>query len=65
MSTSTGKQFACNFERIIQLYSRLGSVVQTMWMDTEFNKVVPEVPGIVINTSVAKEHVVEVDCWIM
>ena len=30
-------------------------------MDMEFDKVVPELPGVVVNTSTAREHVREIE----
>ena len=44
------------------VYARAGFVVQTLLMDMEFNKVIPELPEVVINTSAASEHVAEVEC---
>ena len=54
-------QLASNLKRIIQLYSRAGFIVQTILMDMEFNKVIPELPEVNINTSAASEHVAEVE----
>ena len=55
------KQFASNLTKIITLYSRAGFVIQTILMDMEFNKVAPELPDVIINTSTAPEHVAEVE----
>ena len=54
-------QLASNLKRIIGLYSRAGFVIQTILMDMEFNKVIPELPEVNINTSAASEHVAEVE----
>ena len=53
-------QLASNLKRIISLYSRAGFTIQTILMNMEFNKVIPEIPEVVINTSAASEHVAEV-----
>ena len=58
---SMARQLACNLRRIIALYSRAGFTIQTILMDMEFNKVIPELPEVIINTSVASEHVAEVE----
>ena len=52
---------ASNLKWIIGLYSRAGFVIQTILMDMEFNKIIPELPDININTSKASEHVAEVE----
>ena len=57
MPTHAAKQLACSLVRTIQLYFRVGFIVQTILMDMEYDKVVPELLDVVINTSVAKEHV--------
>ena len=55
------KQLAYNLVNVIQLYSRAGFGVQTILMDMEFDKVIPELPGMVVNTSAAKEHVADIE----
>ena len=59
-SNQAATQLAHNLKRIISLYSRAGFIIQTSLMDMEFDKVVPEIPEVVINTSTASEHVAEV-----
>ena len=54
-------QLACNLRPIIKLCSRTGFVLQTILMDIEFDKVIPEIPKVSINTSVASEHVAEIE----
>ena len=56
----TANQLACNLKQIIRLFSRALFVVHTILMDMEFDKVVPYIPVVVINTSAASEHVAEV-----
>ena len=55
------KQLAHNLIKVVQLYSWAGFVVQTILMDMEFNKVIPELQGRVVNASAAKEHVAEIE----
>ena len=55
------KQLACNLIKVIQLYSWAGFVVQTILMDMAFDKVIPELPGMVVNTSATKEHIAEIE----
>ena len=59
MPNQTATQSACNLKRIIGLYSRAGFIIQTILMDMEFDKISPEIPEVVLNTSEASEHVAE------
>ena len=61
MPNQTATQLANNLKRIISLYSRAGFIIQTILMDMEFDKVVPEIPEVVVNTSAATKHVAEVE----
>ena len=61
-STQMTSQLACNLKRIISLYFRF--VIQTILMDMDFNKVIPEIPEFIINMSAASEHVAEVERYI-
>ena len=56
----TATQLAHNLKRIICIYSRAGSIIQTILMDIEFDKVVSEIPEVVVDISAASEHVAEV-----
>ena len=58
--TQMAKQLAYNLTKVLQLHSRAGFSVQTILIDMEFDKLVAEMPSIVINTSAAREHVAEV-----
>ena len=57
----TAKSLAARIEQIRHLYARGGFTVGTILMDNEFEKLRPLVPGININTTVAKEHVPEIE----
>ena len=52
---------ATNLKRIICLNYRAGFIVQTILMNMEYDKVAPEIPEVVINTSAALDHVAEVE----
>ena len=65
-------QLACHLKRIICLYSRAGFVIQAILMNMEFDKVIPGILKIVINTNAASEHdavverhirVIKERCW--
>ena len=43
-------QLACNLKRIIYLYVRDGFVIQTILIDMEFDKIIPEIPEVAIYT---------------
>ena len=55
------KQLACNLTKVKQLYSRAGFIVPTILMCIEFEKVIPEMPNVVIDTSAAREYQGEVE----
>ena len=58
----TGKQLAKSIKRVMQVYSRGGTIVQTVLMSMEFGKTVSELSGrTVVNTSAAREHVTEIE----
>ena len=61
MLNQAATQFACNLKRNISLYSSAGFIIQTILVDMEFDKFVPEIPDVVVNTSAASEHVAEVE----
>ncbi len=48
-------------EQVLKVYARGGFVVQTTMMNTEFEKLVDLLPGVVINTTAAQEHVGEIE----
>ena len=58
------RQLTCNLRRIISLYSKASFIIQTISMDMEINKVIPEISEVVINTSTASEHVAAVEMHI-
>ena len=46
----------------MKIYSKSGIIVQTVLMDTEFNKTIDNLmENIVVKTSAEKEHVVEIE----
>ena len=55
----TTKQIAKRIMSNIHLYREGGYKVQTLFIVNEFNKLLDELPIIIIITSAAKEHVVE------
>ncbi len=57
----TAKQLAAGITRMIDLYSHGGFQVGMVLMDSEFKKLQNLVPILAINTTVAKEHVPEVE----
>ena len=59
-SNQTETQLAHIKKRLISLYSRACFIIQTIHMDMELDKVVPEIPDVVVITSAASEHVAEV-----
>ena len=61
MLDQTANQVAFNLKRIISLYSRSGFTIQTIFMDMKFNKVIVEIPKVIINTSAPSEHVAKVE----
>jgi hypothetical protein len=48
-------------DRVVQIYSKAGFVVQTALMDMEFEKLRDKMPRVVINTTAAREHVGEIE----
>ena len=57
----TAKQLAAGITRMIDLYACRGFQVGTVLMDNEFEKLQNFVPILAINTTVAKEHIPEVE----
>ena len=55
MQNQMANQLVCNLRQIIKLYSRAGSVIQTILIDMEV-KVTPEIPEVNIDTSTVSEH---------
>ena len=60
MPTHTATYIIHNLTWIITLYTRAGFVVQIIILDIKCNKVVPELPKVVINTSASSEHMPDV-----
>ena len=56
-----GKQLADNIKKVLQLYYKAGFIIQTILMDMEFDKQMPLLPMVNINTNVPNEHVAEVE----
>jgi len=59
--SQTAKQLAAGITRMIDLYARKGFQVGTVLMDNEFERLPNLVPILAINTTVAKEHIPEVE----
>ena len=62
--SQTAKQLAAGITQMIALYARGGFQVGMVLMDNEFEKLRNLVPILAINTTAAKEHVLEVECKI-
>ena len=62
VKSTTAKQLAKSIKRVMQLYGRVGMVVQTVLMDMEFDKTVDGLSDkTVVNTFAAREHVAETE----
>jgi hypothetical protein len=60
VTTHTANSLTRHLEQVVQVYARAGFNVRTILMDGEFEKVKDEeLPSLVCNTTVAKEHVSE------
>ena len=60
--TCTDKQLSKYSKQVMTIYSRSGMIVQTVLMDTEFDKTIYEIMGNVsVNNSAAKEYVTEIE----
>lgn len=59
--SQTAKNLAAGIHRIMDLYARGGFQVGTVLMDNEFESLQNLVPIIVVNTTVAKENVPEIE----
>ncbi len=57
----TAKQLAAGITRMMDLYARGGFQVGTVLMGNKFKKLRNIVPILVVNTTAAKEHVLEVE----
>jgi hypothetical protein len=57
----TAKLLADRIKRIIDLYSRGGYQVGTVLMNNEFERLISLVPIIQMNTTAAKQHVLEIE----
>jgi hypothetical protein len=57
----TAKNLANNIKNILRVYDRGGFRVTTLLMDNEFESLSPLLPGIVTNTTAAREHVGEIE----
>ena len=58
------QQLECNLTKVIHLYSRADLFVQTILIDMKFEKVIPEIRNLFINTSRARENVGEIEQYI-
>lgn len=61
LNSRTAINLAASLDRVIKVYARAGFVIQTAMMDMEFQKLQNIMPGIVINTTAAREHVGEIE----
>jgi hypothetical protein len=55
----TAKRLIDTLERVIHIYRKVEFIVQTAHMDMEFKKLRDKLPNIILNTTAAQEHVVE------
>jgi len=61
LPSQTAKRLALTLERMMKVYTRGSSVVQTMMMDMEFEKLADLLPNVIINTTAAQEHYGEIE----
>ena len=61
MPRRTAKLLAKSIKKVITLYARGGFIVNLALMDKEFDKVQEHIPFWQINTTVAREHVGEIE----
>jgi hypothetical protein len=61
MPSRTAKQLAAGIRGIMDLYSHGGFQVGAVLMDNKFEKLRVLIPILAVNTTVAKEHVPEVE----
>ena len=57
----TAKQLGIALNKIVELYARVGFVVNVIFMDQKFDKVEDEVGLVEINTAVAREHMGKIE----
>ncbi|KAL7457933.1 hypothetical protein ACHAXS_000412 [Conticribra weissflogii] len=55
---------AISLKETIRIYQQGRFEVQTLLMDSEFKKVKPYLPDVLVNTTAAREHVGKVECHI-
>ncbi len=58
---STASKLGKLIQRIVRVYARSGFTVQTVLMDSEFEKLKDHVPMLALNLPVASEHVGEIE----
>ena len=62
LSSCTTEELSKNLKRVMKLYGRGSIIVQTILMDIEFDSTTDELMvKTVVDTSVAKEHVAEIE----
>ena len=60
LPSSTAKQLSSSITKIVKIYARGGFVVCLVMMDIEFEKNKDKCNKLVVNTTVAREHVGEI-----
>jgi hypothetical protein len=56
LPSRTAKYLVHTLRRVFRVYGTGGYVIQTTFMDIEFEKLKPMLPEIVLNTTAAREH---------
>ncbi len=61
LQSRTAKRLVHTLERVFRIYVTTGFVIQMALMDMEFEKLRTMMPHVALNTTVAHEHVREVE----
>ena len=62
ISTCTANQLSKYLKQVMKLYSRSGTIVQTILVDIEFYSTIDELMrNFIVNNSVSKEHVTKIE----
>ena len=61
LPTRMGKQLGSSLTKVVSLYAQGGFTVCPIWMDQEFDKVTDLLLNVEVNTTVAHEHVLEIE----
>ena len=61
MPSGTAKHLSAGINRVVELYQWGRKTVGTVLMDNKFEPLPTSVPNLVVNTTVAKKHVPEIE----